>query len=494
MKNISVVAAMCAISLSSYSDQTHIEKYARGVPGDKALAAAKKLNISIPVSCREWHIWWGSPYGSEAHLGEWRHWKGERPFGKFNYDKTIEHINPPYGWRRSLNCTGYPLLGPYDSGQRSIIRWQLQTAKNAGLSDLHVQVFPSIWDEGQNMAPIPIFETILEEAAKLNYPVAIHDEVQFRRPKISGAQTLKSCIIRTTLLLKRYGKHPGLKKIDGMPMYYFQNWSHWISAKDLETYYAEVEKAVGPVYWILEMGPEEKYYKIPQIKAIVGPSNSWFRFSPTWGVKPYPWDKLLKQIETAVKLSRKYDKKIGIHVRVRFNDNKDRGKKSRPRIISADDGMFLVKSLQKSMKCKPDFLVLSQWNDFEEGGFIEPAWDFDGFNGDPYRYCRMIAAALNKKFTPVALPERGAIDPRMRHKLFGGTEKGDCGPIFYNVRENSGKVSLTWATEQNQPVKLRVITNELAHWKPDHLTFKTRKLRLANYSVLNKNNELEKGA
>lgn len=493
MKKIFAAAAMCALGLPLYSGPSHIEKYAQGIPGDKALAAAKKLNITIPVSCREWHIWWGSPYGSEAHLGEWRHWKGERPFKQFFYDKTIEHINPPYGWRRSLNCTGYPLLGPYDSGQHSIIRWQLQTAKNTGLSDLHVQVFPSIWDEGRNMAPIPIFETILEEAARLNYPVIAHDEVQFRRPKISGAQTLKSCIIRTTLFLKRYGKHPGLKKINGMPAYYFINWSHWISAKDMETYFSEVEKTVGPVYWILEMGPEEKYYKIPQIKAIVGPSNTWFRFEPTWGVKPYPWKNLLAQIDSAVKLARKYKKKVGIHVRGRFNDTKDRGEKSRPRIISADDGMFFIESLEKSMKCKPDFLILSQWNDFEEGGFIEPAWDFDGFNGDPYRYCRMIAAALSKTFVPAPLPERGAVDPRMRHKLLGGTEKGDGGPIFYNVKKSPGKVSLKWATEQNNPVKLQVVTDELAHWSPADLTFKSRKLRLANYSVLNRNNELERG-
>ncbi len=479
---------------ASYADngEAHLKKYRKGIANDPTIVAAKKLNIKIPIMAREWHVWWGAPLGAKPHMPTWMHWKGQRLFGQFNQATTIEKTRPSSQWRRWLNCVGYPLLGPYDSSQPDIIRWQLETAKNAGIECLHLQLWPTIWDEGIDFMPLPIFDAIMETAAQLNYPIAVHDEIQFRRPKISKAQTLKSSIQRSILLLKRYGQHPGWYKIDGMPVYYFQNWSRWMSARDLESYFATVEKAVGKVYWVVEMADIESYYKIPQIKAIVSHSNGWFLHTSPYGAKPHPWEKLLVSMNRAAKLARKYGKKFGVQVKTRFNHTHDRGSATRPQTISGEDGMFYVNSVMQSMKSKPDFLVMSQWNDFEEGAFIEPAWDYDGNNGDPYRYCRITAALSGKTFTPARLPARTQLDPFIRKKLFGDTKPGDMGPVFQEPKVANRRLQVKWAKDSN-PKAMSFFQSQLATWKPGINKFDSAKLRLANYSAMSADGLLKGG-
>jgi hypothetical protein len=176
----------------------------------------------------------------------WEHWNGLRRFGAFDASTSIEETTPGTSWRRYLNCVGYPLLGPYDSGQPDIIRWQLETARRAGLACLHVHLWPSIRDEGGDFGPLPIFESVLDEAAALSYPVGVHDEVMFRGRELGGAQDVASSIRRLAGLVKRYCRHAGWYKVDGMPLVYFQNWNRWLSAPDMQRLFREVDEQAGP--------------------------------------------------------------------------------------------------------------------------------------------------------------------------------------------------------------------------------------------------------
>ena len=395
---------------------------------------------------------------------------------------------PGSAWRRYLNSVGYPLIGPYDSSQSGIMRWQLETARNAGLECLHVHLWPSIWDPGRDFTPLPVFERVLEQAAALDFPVAVHDEVQFRRPNISKAQTPESTIRRATTLLRRYGNHPGWYKWNGMPVYYFQNWSNWIDAGQLQHVLEEVEKAVGPVFWMVQMEPREDIYAIPQVRGVLGPSNGWFLHTPPHGVGPHPWKELESQMRKAVKLGRKYDKTVGILVLTRFNNNNDRGKAGRGR-IDAEDGMFFVKSMKLARELEPDFVLLHQWNDFEEGGFIEPARDYDGYNGDPFRYCRITAGFTGTTFTPAPLPARKEVDPFIRHKLFGNSRPGDMGPVFRRGRLEGDTLHWRWGEGSGDPSKMTFVQKTLLSWSVDKPGGGT--LRLANVGQLNPGGRLE---
>lgn len=435
------------------------------MPGDATVAAAAKLGLSMPVMCREWHVWWGAPHGQPPQVPAWTHWKGFRKYGAADPATTIEEPVLGSAWRRHLNSVGYPLLGPYDSGQPDIIRWQLETAQRAGLSCLHLHLWPSLWDQGEDFTPQPVLDTVLDQAAKLGFPVAIHDEIQFRRSDITKAQTLESSVRRTVRLLERYRDHPGLYKVKGMPFYYIQNWSNWISAPDMASYFQQVETAVGPVYWVVEMGQKEEYLAIPELKAHVGPSNSWFLHTPPHGQGPHPWDQLEETMTDAVRKARAHGKDVGILVMSRFDNTHDRGKEGWGR-VPAEDGMFLVRSLEQAASHQPDFVVLMQWNDFEECAFLEPAWDFDGFNGDPYRYCRIVATALGQPFVPAALPNRRQLDPFIRHRLFGDSQPGDLGPVLHQLAGTGRELNWTWGEGSAAPVRLDFSQTSLLAWEP----------------------------
>ena len=282
-------AAFATLTLCAAPGDEHLKQFAAGVPGDRAVKAASKLNIRVPVFVREWHIWTGVPYGENPTVPRWMHWDGEKKFGKYDPATTIEQLRPGSSWRRYLNCTGYPLLGPYDPGRPGIIRWQLETARNAGIECLYLHLWPSLWDDGADLTPQPVLERALDAAAELNYPIALHDEIAFRGSNISGAQKLENTIRRTAQLVTRYGKHPGWYKIDGMPVYYFQNWNSWIKPPELARYFAEVEKQTGPVYWVYEGADIEEAFRIPQIKAVLSHNNSWFLHTPPHGAGPHPF-------------------------------------------------------------------------------------------------------------------------------------------------------------------------------------------------------------
>lgn len=484
-------ATLATFTLCAASGEEHLTRYAEGTPGDCAVKAASELDIRVPVFVREWHIWGAVPYGENPSAPCWTHWDGEKKFGKYDPATTIEQLRPGSSWRRYLNCTGYPLLGPYDPGRPGIIRWQLETARNAGIECLYLHLWPSLWDDGIDLTPQPILERALDIAAELNYPIGLHDEIAFRDLNISGAQRLENSIRRSALLVKRYGNHPGWYKIDGMPVYYFQNWNSWMKPPELARYFAEVEKQTAPVYWVYEGADVEEVFRIPQIKAVLSHNNSWFLHTPPHGAGPHPWKELESSMKRAAQLARKYDKKFGMMVYTRFNNNSDRGRPGDGR-IPAEDGMFFVDSIRRTMKFKPDFFIFTQWSDFEESGFIEPAWDFDGFNGDPYRYCRIVAAAQGKKFKPAPLPPRYDADPYIRRKLYGGCEPGDLGPVCSRPVWENGSLSLKWAQDGPEPGEVRFVQNELARWTPEDIRYSGQKLRLANWSAVTQDGVLEK--
>lgn len=480
MLRVAVLSGACVIFLmeSAWSGASSAERERRAVPAvDETVREASRLGLSMPVMCREWHVWWGSPCGSSPGTPEWSHWKGLQRFGKFDPRTTIEETVPGLAWRRYLNSVGYPLLGPYDSSRPDIIRWQLETAQAAGLACLHVHLWPSLWDEGADFTPLPVFETILQTAARLGYPVAVHDEIMFRGQDISGAQKVENSIRRASLLLKRYGRHPGWYKIAGEPVYYFQNWSKWLSAQDMRRMFEEVERQVGPVHWMVEMSAEDAYLAVPQIRSFIGSHTGWFLHTPPYGAGPHPWDRLKETMSAERAKVRAAGKRYGALAYSRFNNNNDRGEPGRGR-IDAEDGMFFVRSLAMCKELQPDFVIVAQWNDFEEGAFLEPAWDFDGWNGDPYRWCRILAASVGKDFKPARLPARDQVDPFIRRKLYGDTQPGDMGPVFHFAKLDGRSLSWSWARGSGDPVRMRFVQRELLRWRPGDEAFGG--VRLAN--------------
>ena len=114
------------------------------------------------------------------------------------------------------------------------------------------------------------------------------------------------------------------------------------------------------------------------------------------------------------------------------------------------DGRMLETTLLDSLKAKPDFIMLSSWNDWEEGANFEPGWDFDGFAGDPYTYCKVIAHLKGVEFVPPPPPPKEAVHPAVWEKLGYGDGAGPLieridrshvrgGALTVTVRDSAGK-------------------------------------------------------
>jgi len=69
-------------------------------------------------------------YGTPAVSGEWRHWNEGNSSGQIPHDPNI--ILPD--GRRDIAAEDYPLLGPYDSNNESVIEQHVEWAKEAGIN------------------------------------------------------------------------------------------------------------------------------------------------------------------------------------------------------------------------------------------------------------------------------------------------------------------------------------------------------------------------
>lgn len=70
---IFLFALLFVLMAAAAPGDAHLARYRDAVPGDKTVERASKLQIDIPVYCREWHIWWGAPHGQDKITPRWQH-------------------------------------------------------------------------------------------------------------------------------------------------------------------------------------------------------------------------------------------------------------------------------------------------------------------------------------------------------------------------------------------------------------------------------------
>lgn len=91
--------------------------------------------------------YWGAPWGRTVDRG-WGRWAGFDVNGnEVNPDRVYPNREP---WRREI-ITGdwvtYPLIGPYDSSNPEVVRWQARNAKNAGIDAFAIMMWDYEFDK-----------------------------------------------------------------------------------------------------------------------------------------------------------------------------------------------------------------------------------------------------------------------------------------------------------------------------------------------------------
>jgi hypothetical protein len=138
-------------------------------------------------------------YGTPAVSGEWRHWNEGNSSGQIPHDPNI--ILPD--GRRDIAAEDYPLLGPYDSNNESVIEQHVEWAKEAGIDCFVISWF------GINH--------FTDNASVHIRNVCERDDFNFTF-YIENTTSITEAVEYLTYLLNKYGTSSSWYRIDGRPV------------------------------------------------------------------------------------------------------------------------------------------------------------------------------------------------------------------------------------------------------------------------------------
>jgi glycoprotein endo-alpha-1,2-mannosidase len=160
--------------------------------------------------------WYSAPWSTiegsmvDRTAKDWSHWQWK--------GGNVDHHpdNKSADGRRDIASVLYPLIGPYDSGSRAVIRYHLATMKAAGISAV-----TSIW-YGPGSNTDKRFPMLLDEADKLGMRAAICYEEKlnfptYRHPK-DRDEVVRNATSDLTYIVQTYGGHPAYLKRNGLPV------------------------------------------------------------------------------------------------------------------------------------------------------------------------------------------------------------------------------------------------------------------------------------
>lgn len=393
------------------------------------VAGLKVPVLKMPLYVMEFHLWYDAPVGSEGRQG-WFH-------GGASAEADTASMGPD--WMRMRYGVGWPLPGAYESGDPGIIRWQLQCLKQTGVDGVFIQLFAN-WGNPEVFLRTPEFETILRIAADEGVKVAIHDEVQFRNPPAKDPAIMAK---RAGEALQKYGSSPAYLHIAGKPAYAFQWWGQLkgagapgMSHEQLATVMQQADAIVGhAAFWMpFRHSSDRQLLAMPGFGGgvVMSNCNTQFRtvtkapasgrFEELGGYSAAPLAPVMIPAEVTQLQQARRDfpgKQLGLWAYPGFNNSTQHASSERVEWLPRNGGRTLVDTLTAFQDYGCDFVMLSSWNDWEENTAIEPGFMYDGYAGDPYLACRIVAAAKDRAFTPPALPPKESVDPWMWQRLYG---------------------------------------------------------------------------
>jgi hypothetical protein len=372
--------------------------------------------IDTPFYIMEYHIWHKSPFGEESPDG-YTHWD-------MSHDRVDRAIGPD--WMRDKGPVGYPMLGLYNAEDTNVIRWQLLCMQNTGVDGTFVQMFPE-WNHGKYFDRTFIWDKIINIADQLGYKVGLHDEVQFR-----GGQPAQKWDVmgkRIGDFIKQYGQRSAFLKIKNQPAVAFQFWNRFnktMTVQELGKMIDLAESIAGcDIYWILHIAPNDAVYAVEKADAFITMANTNALNQRVEGYTDSPredWGMLQEQLDKSREYAKKFPKKdIGLWVYDGFEESPKALADGRNsfRWMPRKKGQTLITCLEKYEAINPAFHILTSWNDWQENTAIEPGWQSDALDGDPYFYCKLLAKLRGKTFNAPPLPVKESVDPWMWQTLYG---------------------------------------------------------------------------
>lgn len=405
--------------------------------GDAAAVRTREVagvtvpELRMPVYVMEFHLWYDAPIGSDGRPG-WFH-------GGASELADTDSMGPD--WMRMRYGVGWPLPGSYQSGDPGILRWQLQCLKATGVDGVFIQLYAG-WNQPETFHRLTEFERLLRIAEEVGVKVAIHDEVQFRPARAKDAATFAK---RAGETVKRFATSPAYLRIDGKPAYAFQWWGQLKSGDypgmphdELQRLFDASDRICGePAFWMpFRHAGDARLLALPgygggvvmsnsnnQFRSVAAdPAKRGKRFAGAAGWNDEALPAPMVDAEIAIlRAARQANpgKQLGLWAYLGFNNTTQRSADDHAEWLPRRGGRTLAEALAAFQDYGCDFVMISSWNDWEENTAIEPGFMYDGYAGDPYLSCRIVAAAKGLDFVPPPLPPKESVDPLMWQRLYG---------------------------------------------------------------------------
>lgn len=362
------------------------------------LAPLASMAARKPIVLAFYHPWYGTPWGSATN---WSKWDSFRFPGRYDPERIKD------SGLRDIASADYPLIGPYDNGDREVVRWHFRLAKAAGIDG-----FLCSWWElgGRNKSwawQADLFEKVLLPVAKEeNFKIAIIDECAHY------VKNYDRLVQRATDTLPRVSKHPAYLKIDGQPVWFiYQVWDDWLSAGEAERYVTTVEKQCGNVFWMFDKLKTVATKEPPGARMMSYPGWLEIPQIDCYGTYSYVGHWRDTNATTIAELYKGFANEVhraGKKVQLPAIPGHDNtAVEEHPFIFPRENGKTFRDFLHAIDAAKPDIAVVCSFNEWLETTQIEPSRTWE----DPYLYLKILAEWRGKKWTTPPLPPKTSLDP-----------------------------------------------------------------------------------
>ena len=260
------------------------------------------------------------------------------------------------------NATHYPAVGAYDSHDRALVDSQVDMAKAHGLTGY----VSSWWGQGtfEDQA-VPI---LLDAAEKKDFHVSVYWETAPGK----GAQQIDQAISDLVYILNRYGARKAFLKVDGKPVIFV--YGRVVQQVPLDSWPVIVSgaRAKAGDFILVADGCNEEHARFFDAVHEYNYAGALERVKladiPAWAHK---------HCSDAVNLARKRQSIACITVIPGYDDTKIRHPGLK---VDRQNGRVYRLLWQAVLDSKPDWVLITSWNEWHEGSEIEPSLEY----GDAY--------------------------------------------------------------------------------------------------------------
>jgi len=373
--------------------------------------------------------------------------------------KDPNRIKGPEGWRRDIwvGAPGdYPYIGPYDSTDPEVLRWQIRAAKAAGLSGFFLymndwyteqavtsKLLDVAYEENFKIAfvdhatalgavrgvrdgrPQPLipqkYEAIEEIVTRIQREGIRPDTFEPRPETPPGSRrgaltrgSTQEAAARIAMMLNLWKGHGAYLRFGGRPVIVIPFLDVSLTPAKFRELLDSIKAQVNEPIYVIAIVAQVYFYFIPDAVPGSPLTKDWaetgadcFTHWTPNGMITADQSKRIQVNQFMVNDARKWKKDSMIPLMPGFNDDEWRPGNDPAPTSPRAGGLNWENQITSALAAKPDYLLIQAWNEWHEGSQIEASTSYS----EPYLYLKLLAQKLGITFVDPPLPPARSIDP-----------------------------------------------------------------------------------